>query len=60
MDLSDVLLADISRIAHNLNKNTLTEEEYIAAGGKFRVEDFEEYLGSFNGALALCGIKVVK
>lgn len=58
MNKSDVLLADISRIAHDLNQNALSEDEYIAAGGRYRADEFDQWLGGFNSALQLCGLKI--
>ncbi|RDY30145.1 hypothetical protein [Lachnotalea glycerini] len=55
----DDLLADITRIAHNLNTNILAEKDYILAGGLFEIETFNRF-GSFNAACVLCGLKLLK
>lgn len=60
MEFVEFLLSSINRIAYKLNQNTLTEDNYVAAGGKYNPENFDEYFGNFSSVLELCGIKIRK
>lgn len=60
-DISDEeLLADVKRISQKLSKNTLTQKEYKAAGGKYGTNTFQRHFGSWNSVLELCGLNVNK
>lgn len=53
----DILLGDLSLVASSLNQNSLSEEEYLAGGGKFSLDCYFERYGSFIGALQMCGLR---
>lgn len=51
-------ITDIQRVAHLLNSNRLSLEEYISNGGKYSAEIIDdEDSGGFSNLCALAGIK---
>ena len=51
------IIDDISRVAHSLNKNAMSFDEYIEDGGKYGCDVFGAEDGSFAAFCELAGIK---
>ena len=54
----ELLLEDVKDISKKIGRNTLTQNEYKKAGGKFGKNTFLRRFGSWNNVLALCELKV--
>lgn len=50
------LLKDIIRVAKTMNKETITQKEYIENGGKYHNSTISKRFGGWLKALSLCGL----
>lgn len=54
----DEMILDIQRVAHLLNTNQLSLEEYIENGGKYSADIIDDWdCGGFGAKCELAGIK---
>jgi len=55
----DMMIADIQRVAHLLNTNTISLDEYLKNGGKFSAEIIDDKeCGGFANKCSIGGLKV--